>query len=404
MNIANLVVTKGLVARKKSTSPQLIRITACTTDIDSGVTELTWQNVESGGAPSEPFATASILYDDSASWLSSWGSLAHLVHSRVADLEHLASQGKANRFSRSMAYTLFANNLVDYADKYRGMQSVVMYGLEAYADVELTTAESGRWTVAPYFIDSVAHLAGFVMNCSDEMDTKNNYCVTPGWNSMRFAEPLTAGSKYRSYVKMIPTASDPSVYLGDVYIMRGDDSHKIIGMVGGIQFRRYPRILLSRFFSPPEETSTERQTGRKADVVATPLPAPTRAPPPQSTSEAVHSIPEGSLPMNTPSKVPGPIKTKAAPAVAPPAPEETVQASADSTSAKALQLVADEAGLDPADLDDEASFADLGVDSLMSLVIAEKLRADLGVKVGGSLFLDYPTIGEMRSWLDEAYG
>jgi len=77
--------------------------------------------------------------------------------------------------------------------------------------------------------------------------------------------------------------------------------------------------------------------------------------------------------------------------------------SIESTSTKALKLVANEAGLDPQDLDDDANFADLGVDSLMSLVIAEKLRTDLGVKVGGSLFLDYPTIGDMRSWLDEAY-
>jgi hypothetical protein len=33
--------------------------------------------------------------------------------------------------------------------------------------------------------------------------------------------------------------------LGDVYVFQDD---VIIGMVGGIQFRRYPRILMNRFF------------------------------------------------------------------------------------------------------------------------------------------------------------
>jgi hypothetical protein len=39
----------------------------------------------------------------------------------------------------------------------------------------------------------------------------------------------------------------------------------------------------------------------------------------------------------------------------------------------------------------------------MSLVISEKLKSELGVKVGGSLFLDYPTIGDLKNWLDESY-
>lgn len=163
INVSNLVVTKGLIARKDTSSAQLIRITAHTDDINSHVAALTWQTVNDDGSLSEAFATANILYESSTRWLSSWEPLTHLVHSRIADLDLLALQGKANRFSRNMAYALFASNLVDYADKYRGMQSVVMHGLEAYANVELTSAESGRWTLPPYFIDSVAHLAGFVV-------------------------------------------------------------------------------------------------------------------------------------------------------------------------------------------------------------------------------------------------
>ncbi|KAF2429264.1 putative polyketide synthase [Tothia fuscella] len=386
MDVANLVVTKGLVAQTDNKTPQLFRVTAGTADINSGVVDLTWQTVDNNGNVNEPFATANVIYGKAFEWISSWSSIAHLVHGRIDALKQLAVEGKANRFSRNMAYTLFASNLVDYADKYRGMQSVVMHELEGFTEVELTTKESGAWTVPPYFIDSVAHLAGFIMNCSDSMDTKKSYCVTPGWNSMRFAKPLVAGAKYQSYVKMIPTAEDPTVYLGDVYIMQNG---AIVGFVGGIKFRSYPRILLSRFFSPPEKTSTLdpkptiTESRTSASVPAAPKAVAPKPEPPIARRDSGPGGEEEQI---------KPLPTDA-PAVA----------ASDSVANKAILLIANEAALEVSDLEDDACFADLGVDSLMSLVIAEKLRKQLDVKVGGSLFLDYPTIGDLRKWLEESY-
>jgi monodictyphenone polyketide synthase len=414
MNVANLVVTKGLVAQSNNKIPQLIQVTASTTDINSGVVDLTWQNVDNDGSIHEPFASANIFYGDGLQWLSSWAPIAHLIHSRIEALENLAAEGKANRFSRNMAYTLFASNLVDYAEKYRGMQSVVMHDLEGFADVQLTTKESGVWTVPPYFIDSVAHLAGFIMNCSDAMDTQKNYCVTPGWNSMQFAKPLVPGAKYRSYVKMIQTAENPTVYFGDVYIMQ---DNVIVGMVGGIQFRTFPRILLSRFFSPPDKMAS--MEGKAAVSQATAPKAAAPEPAQKSTIGSIHSL-------ILPNAVPGPTKdfkpaapkaaepvvvntavpvVPAAPAASGDARVPSIEAAAASGSvaAKALLLIAKETAMELSDLEDEAGFGDLGIDSLMSLVISEKFRKELDVKVGGSLFLDYPTIGDLRKWLEECY-
>ncbi|KUL89726.1 hypothetical protein ZTR_00419 [Talaromyces verruculosus] len=268
INIADLQVVKGLVANQED-APQPIRVTISTSDINTNHAALTWYNVNED----IQFATANLYFDDPSQWLSSWVPFKHLVQGRIEDLERMAEAGIANRFTNSMAYLLFGANLVEYAPKYRGMQSVVMHGLEAFADVELTKEKSGTWTVPPYFIDSVAHLAGFIMNVSDAMNAKTHYCVTPGWKSMRFAKPLVAGAKYRSYVKMIPTVEDPNAYYGDVYILQ----------------------------------------------------------------------------------------------------------------------------------DDAASVAGLGIDSLMSLVIAEKFREELGITVSGSLFLEFPTIKDLRVWLEEYY-
>jgi monodictyphenone polyketide synthase len=393
MDIANLVVTKGLVAQNSNKTPQLIRITAATADIRSSAVNLTWQNADSDGIASEPFATANIKYGEPTEWICSWTPITHLIRSRIEDLERLAAEGKANRFSRNMAYTLFASNLVDYADKYRGMQSVVMHELEAFAEVQLSTKESGVWTVPPYFIDSVAHLAGFVMNCSDAMDARNNFCVTPGWKSMRFAKPLNPGAKYRSYVKMIPQVEDPMVYLGDVYIMQDE---VVIGMVGGIQFRRYPRILLSRFFSSPDKAAATAPT---PTLAASQGPAPAPAAPRDAASDPEpapsHHDSHEPLPTNLPAARPiGKIKDTAAASVESVAPSSGI-------TAQALELIAKEAAIEISALEDDIGFSDLGVDSLMSLVIAEKFQKELNVKVGGSLFLDYPKIGDLRTWLEE---
>lgn len=395
MNFGNLEVLKGLVAKSKADSPQLIQVTITVSDLNTNTADLEWRTVQDNGVPNEDaFASGTLVYGDAKQWLDSWVPMTHLIQGRIEELERLAAAGVANRLNRNMAYLMFANNLVDYAEKYRGMQSVVMNGLEAFADVTLATDKSGSYTVPPYFIDSVAHLAGFVMNVSDAIDTKTNYCVTPGWRSMRFAKPLVPGGRYRSYVKMIPTAADPTIYLGDVYILQDGE---IIGMTGGIKFCRYPRILLSRFFSAPDDPKAPAvavATSSKKEAPAAAVPTPATKP------KKVEASAPAPAPKAEP-KVEEAVKEAEASATEG---AGSSPAAAGTTTAKALQIIASEAAIDIEELTDEASFAELGVDSLMSLVIAEKFREHLNVVVNGSLFLEYPTIGDLRAWLEEYYG
>lgn len=388
MNVSDFEVLKGLVATNKADTKQLIQVTLTISDMDTNTAELEWRTVQDNGVPEEDaFASCTIVYGNAKEWLDSWVPMKHLIQGRIEELERLAAAGVANRLSRNMAYLMFANNLVDYSEKYRGMQSVVMNGLEAFADVTLSTNMGGSYTVPPHYSDSVGHLAGFVMNVSDAIDTKSYYCVTPGWRSMRLGKPLVPGGQYRSYVKMIPTAEDPAVFLGDVYILQDGE---VIGLCGGLKFCRYPRILLSRFFSAPDDpkapavaiaTSSKKEAPKPKKVEAAPAP---KAPAPEPKVEVV---------------------TKVEKKVEVVAPIEAAQpAAADSTTSKALQIIADESALDLEELTDEASFAELGVDSLMSLVIAEKFREQLNITVNGSLFLEYPTIKDLRVWLEEYYG
>lgn len=416
MDMRNLSVLKGLVSQKYIKTPQLFRVSAEISDIDSGVAQLKWYNMAPAGDAEDPFASAELYFGDAKAWFDSWAPMSHLIQSRIGALEQMAVRGETTRFSHNMAYRLFANNLVDYASKYRGMQSVVLNGLEAFAEVTLSHDKAGSWTIPPQYIDSVAHLAGFIMNCSDAIDTQGYFCVTPGWKSMQFATKLEAGEKYQSYVKMRPTSEDPTVFMGDVYIMQ---NKSIVGMVGGITFRKYPRILLNRFFSPPDagqsSSSSKAPAPRKALAAPACKPAaePLKLKPAPRPAQLASTTSSGTSTPIEPIWTPSAEKSEAS---EPPTPTEPVARkcpplvagttdvdTGEGVAVKAMRLIADETAIDEEDLVDEASFASLGVDSLMSLVIAEKFRDDLGVNVSGGLFLEYPTIGDLRGWLVENY-
>ncbi|TKW55295.1 putative transporter C3H1.06c [Colletotrichum tanaceti] len=94
VNIANLKVAKGLVAQIDTSRPQLIRVTASTSNINDGI-GVEWHNVGSNGAitESEPFATATVLCGDACEWLRSWSAITHLVESRIETLQDMILSG-----------------------------------------------------------------------------------------------------------------------------------------------------------------------------------------------------------------------------------------------------------------------------------------------------------------------
>lgn len=69
-----------------------------------------------------------------------------------------------------------------------------------------------------------------------------------------------------------------------------------------------------------------------------------------------------------------------------------------------MALVAAEAALEVSELQDDVQLVNLGVDSLMSLVITEKFRGNFGVAISRSLFLEYPAVEDLGAWLLEYYG
>ncbi|KAF9889867.1 hypothetical protein FE257_006957 [Aspergillus nanangensis] len=401
INVTNMQVLHGLIARKSRSKPQWIQVRA-QADLSTRSIHLSWHNVnDHGEASADSFVTAVGEYGDPNAWLTQWLPMTHLISSRIEVLHQLAHEGTASRLSRDMAYSLFGN-LVDYADKYRGMQTVILHGMEATAQVTLAPDQPGKWTVGPHYIDSVAHLAGFILNGGNVLDPRRFFYVTPGWGSMRFARPLVPGGQYVSYVKMLPVHGQPGFYAGDVYVLQQGE---IVGMVQGISFRTFPRLLLDKFFTPPDvkggdaaQTAIDTITTTATTSMSTPAVAAAHHHPPSNQS----IVDQGSL-QSKASTGDSPTSDSSFAAAAFTPDSSAAGSSSSPAVGRAMALIAQETEIELHELVDETAFSSIGVDSLMSLVLAQRFATELDLEVRSSLFMDCPTIGDFKAWLNDYY-
>ncbi|KAJ5041447.1 polyketide synthase [Bipolaris maydis] len=356
MNVRDMEILYTQVARSRKDGPQLIQLEA-TLDIHARSVTIFLYNVSQDGIrDAKYYGSCKIQFEEAATWSKNWKRLEHLVRQRIQALDQLAIEGLASKINRNMAYTLF-KNVVTYADHYRGMRSVVLKDYEAFADVTLNPDE-----------------LGFILNGSDASNTDDFFYVTPGWETFRLARPPHPGASCRSYVQMVSSEEDPKFWTGDVYILQGDT---IIGMIGQMKFRQINRILMDRFFSPSEIHGTAHAS---------------------STSSKVKTIVPAAA---------GPVAKRTTPTIVHPAPVSVTAEKAEpaneenSLIAGAIDLILKETGVDASELKDDTTFMQIGVDSLMSLVLVEKFKNILKMEIKSSLFIECETVGVFKEWLEE---
>lgn len=67
---------------------------------------------------------------------------------------------------------------------------------------------------------------------------------------------------------------------------------------------------------------------------------------------------------------------------------------------QALSIIAEESGLAVAELTDDTSFGDVGIDSLLGLVVSARFKEELGIDFDfNALFFDCPTVGDLKTFL-----
>ena len=349
INILDMEIPKPItISQSRPEDPQLVRISA-SADLSNGQVEIEYSKFSVETKKIDPGAKCTIKFGDSQKWLDQWARTAYLVQKRIDSLENGVHQGTTHKIFRGMAYKLFSN-LVHYKPNYQGMHEVLLDSdaLESAAVLKLHDVnDAGNFFFSPFWIDSFAHLAGFVMNANDSIDSSKTVYISHGWDSMRFAETIDPKKSYRVYVKMQPLGK--SMVAGDISIFQGGT---MVGMIGDLKFQQVPRAMLDSI-----------------------LPSPSA---PHSPQSKIHA------PSNPRSR-PKPSRIKVTPRLAPADPSQRI-----------LDIVAEEIGIPASDLSDDSEFNELGVDSLLSLTILSKLRETLKQNIPQDLFHDLSTVGDLR--------
>ncbi|KAI1875243.1 hypothetical protein JX265_004301 [Neoarthrinium moseri] len=359
-NVSHMEVPKTLIFDTKAKS-QILRMSV-KADAAQGHADVAWTTGE--GAQKTEHANCKVYFGNNEEWLGEFERVSYLIKSRVEALKAAEQRGDASKIGRGLAYKLFAA-LVDYDRRYRGMESVILDSetCEATAKVNFQTSpEDGTFHTAPYWIDSVCHISGFILNGSDAIDSREQVFISHGWGSMRFAERLSADKTYQTYIRM-QNVKGSKMMSGDAYIFDGD---KLIGLAGDVRFQAIPRKVLN-IVLPPQGAAAAAAPARAA--------APAAKPAAKATPKEKKQVTSANLPV---------VNKKLA---------------KNSVVTQVMDIIAKETGVSHDELADNIAFSDLGVDSLMGLTISGRLREELELNIDSHAFNDHATVGAFKTFL-----
>jgi naphtho-gamma-pyrone polyketide synthase len=228
LDVRNMKVKKPLIAIPGG-NVQLLRISA-SADWSSKAISLAFYSVNGQGRKMVDHAACQIRVTSNQAWQQDWKRSSYLIKSRIASLQKGVDEGESHKLKRGMVYKLFAS-LVDYDPQYQGMQEVILDSneLEATAKVSFQVDDEGYY-FNPHWVDSLGHIAGFIMNGNDNVQSKTQVFLNHGWDAMRCATRFTKGKTYHTYCKM--QLVNGTLYAGDTYIL---EEGNVVAIFEGVE-------------------------------------------------------------------------------------------------------------------------------------------------------------------------
>ncbi|KAK7417367.1 hypothetical protein QQX98_004644 [Neonectria punicea] len=357
MDVCDMKIEKPLVLNSNLSS-QLFRVSAVA-DWAEGSVKVAIFSVNGQGSKTLDHATCIVDLVPVRTWTKEWKRNAYLVQSRVKALRHSVESGNAHRLKQGIVYRLFAN-MVEYSLPYQGMKEVILDSdeLEAVSTVQFAVDDQGFY-FNPHWMDSVGGVAGFIMNGNESPHPKAEVFISHGWDNLKCISKLEKGKTYHCYNRM--QLLEGTLYTGDTYIFDGDE---IVAVVEQVKFLGVPRRALDGL----------RPAGAKA---------------PQTKAQPVANTAKATKP-----------EVSAAPAVKQKSTKVSMPKPAPAVAGRIwvgiLAIISEEVGVDLGDLKPETEFAELGLDSLLSLTITGRMREELDLDLPSTIFVDCPTVKELQ--------
>ena len=393
MDIVDMEILSPVILElSEEQKPQRIRISAT---LAQGEVSVRFSDKEISDSTSTLHAKCAVVLRDTAKVLRQWWRGKHLISSRF---NSIASEGGVHKLHRRMVYKLFGA-VVDYAERFHGMDQVLINSesYEATAQVSFKADETvGNFFRSPYWIDSLMQLSGFVMNANETVDTDNMVYISHGWESLQIACELSSRKVYTVYVKMQPSGG--TVYGGDMYIL--DDS-EIVCVAMGIKFQSVPRQLLKLLLAPPSKKSQTSSTLKAGDTntrtqgrSTTHNNSSAQLKPTSTSQSSTRQLLTPLTSTNTNSTYGNALDVI----------DSSSKAKRSELSTLMLNVLGEELGMEVQGLEENTTFAEMGVDSLMSLTVVGRLRESFDLDIPSTIFQNYPTVNRLVKSLEDEYG
>ncbi|KAK8249133.1 polyketide synthase module [Phyllosticta capitalensis] len=366
--VTDMAVDRPLISNGQPS--QLVRMTA-TANWSEKTMSVNIYSVNAEGRKTIDHAKCTVRLSPKQSWLNEWKRIAHLIQGRITDMRKglTDSSDSAHLIKSGMFYKLFGA-VVEYDDFFKGHQEAIMrsddHESTGRVRFQAVGPDAGKWTVSPYWIDSIGQITGFTMNANEATDSKQFVYVNHGWDSLRIAVPFDVSKEYTTYVKMQP--KNEKEYSGDVFVL---DEGVIVAVYEGVTFSKLPRRIM--------EMALSQATG---GAVRTSAPAPKVAPVTKANlaAKAAESKPKRT---STPRKA-----------------SQAKASGASEASQKALAIISEEVGVPVPELDLNEELAAYGIDSLLALNVASKFREDLEIDIDSSVIIESASIKDLFAKLN----
>ncbi|KAL2813896.1 beta-ketoacyl synthase [Aspergillus granulosus] len=347
VKVQSMNVQRPLVLQTRSKVPKLLR---CRLVFDSktGKADAQFYSVTVDGIYQEQHAECSVVFPAALQAIQEAKVSSGLILQAMEGIrEKVISDSHVQKLSGSTGYQL-VSSLATYNDEYKGVAEIIMDSSTLTAAIKVkccSPANEGIYCVNPFLIDSFGQPALFVMNANDHTDLDKEVFVNHGWDSMEFFQRVDAEKTYEVYVDMSKTLAE-GIQTGNSYVF---DDRQLVALIRGIKAQKVPRRLLNYI------------THMRDD------------------SKEIPSVPSSKPVNGALNGVTSPLPTWDA----------------------ALTIIMEESGCSMCDLEEDTCFADLGVDSMLSLLCASRFREELGVKYEAIIFEEHPTVSELRQFWEQ---
>ncbi|KAJ5941158.1 polyketide synthase [Penicillium verrucosum] len=372
VDLQHMDVQRPFVTKTKGTGPQLLR---CHVSLNRKTFKaaVEFWSVTPEGRKITKHAEAGMTFPNAMQAHTEAQHQAAPVLERMKSVsDRLHTDEGVQKLTGKTGYQL-VSSLAQYDSQFMGVSSVLLdsRNREAVATVQFgnTHSPNGTYYVNPHLIDNLGQPALFIMNANDEADLTKEVFVNHGWSSLHFYKPMPMTATYQAYVQMTGPSND-GMYHGSVFVFKNKE---LVARYKGVKAQGVPRRLMDYIVHMRDDTKTGSPAGGTLH---------TRT----QSSSYLNTAPTGTVNSNISASI---------------AAHDGDQT--DSWSA-ALQIISEESGVPIAELGPGAGFADLGLDSLLSLLCASRFREELGLAHESSIFMDYPTMGALEKfWKQDSH-